>query len=454
MLTIDKSSFAIFSYSSFWVPLIAILARLNPSTAEISFFIIAGYALLGKQQSIQALALLFLFTMINPGIAPHIEIGPLLRYVVLFSVFLSIFLRISFLKYHSIAFYTLVFAVFILIHSFFFSKFAIVSILKIVSWTIVIISLLKAWGELNELEHVRMKKWISRFFLFILLSSLPFLLIPEIGYRYNLSGFQGVLNHPQAFGVFIALVAAIFFAHFFEKNKFSWSLVSLLFLICLLIFLSKARTAILSLFMSLSITLFFFFITFFLKKKFVLPIFQTKRFFFILFLVFFLLFTSKIIKPIDSFLQKNTSNINNLFEIFKESRGVLFQPMIENINKNFITGIGFGIASDPLSMNIQRDPFLNLPISVSVEKGTIYIAILEELGIFGFILFVIWVFILFYKVVIYSYASMIILITILLLNIGEAMLFSIGGMGLPILILLTSIISRPKLSLNSSTSTY
>ena len=114
MLTIDNPSFVIFSYSSFWVPLIAILARLNPSTAEISFFIIAGYALLGKQQAIQALALLFLFTMISSGIAPDIEHMSLIRYIVVISAFLSIFFRISFLKYHPITLYTLGFAGFIL----------------------------------------------------------------------------------------------------------------------------------------------------------------------------------------------------------------------------------------------------------------------------------------------------------------------------------------------------
>jgi len=447
MLTIDKPSYAIFSYSSFWVPLIAILARLNPSTAEISFFIIAAYALLGKQQAIQALALLFLFTMISSGIAPDTEYSSLIRYIVVFSAFLSIFFRISFLKYHPIALYTLGLAGFILIHSLFFSKLADVSILKIVNWTIVVITLLKAWGELNELEHERIKKWVTRFFLFISLSSLPFLFIPEIGYRNNQSGFQGVLNHPQAFGILIALVAAIFFGHLFEKNKSSWSLVSILFLLCLLIFLSKSRTASLSLFIGLFISLLFFFIISFLRKKYVLTIFRSKLYFFILFLMLFLLFISGIIEPINNFLfEKNISNINNLFESYKESRGILFQPMIENINKNFITGIGFGIASDPLSMNIQLDPFLNLPISAAVEKGTVYIAILEELGIFGFILFVMWVFILFYKAAIHSLGSMIILITILLINIGEAVLFSIGGIGLPVLILLTSIITRPKLS--------
>jgi hypothetical protein len=164
--------------------------------------------------------------------------------------------------------------------------------------------------------------------------------------------------------------------------------------------------------------------------------------------VFFLLFFFQSIELLNNFLKKNTVNTDNLFEIFKESRGVLFEPMIENINKNFITGIGFGIASDPLSMSIQRDTFLYLPISAPIEKGTLYIAVLEELGIFGFILFVIWVFILFYKATINGLGSLTVLMNILLLNISESVLFSVGGMGLPILILLTSIISKPKLFLN------
>jgi hypothetical protein len=432
--------------------LIAILARLNPSTAEISFFIIAGYALLGKQQALQALVLLFLFTALNDEIAPSVEFVSLLRYVVIFSAFFSIFLRANFLKYNLTALYTLCFAVFIIIHSMFFSSVIEVSVLKLISWTIVMITLLKAWGELNELEYDRMKKWVARFILFILLSSLPFLLIPEVGYEKNNIGFQGVLNHPQAFGVLAALSAATFSGYFFEKrNKSLWSLISILFLILWLIFLSKARSAMLSFSFSLFIALLFFFLNPF-KKKFYLGIFKYKSLFFIIllfliFLIFYLLLISETTNFINNFITKNNNEeFDSLFKIYLQSRNVLIEPMIENINKNFITGIGFGIASDPLSMNIQLDPFLKLPIGAAVEKGTIYIAILEELGIFGFILFVMWVFILFYKVGIYSLGSMIILITILLINIGEAVLFSIGGIGLPVLILLTSIITRPKLS--------
>ena len=98
---------------------------------------------------------------------------------------------------------------------------------------------------------------------------------------------------------------------------------------------------------------------------------------------------------INNFLRKNSAEeFNNIYETYLQSRNILIEPMIDNINKNFTTGIGFGVASSLSTANIQLDRFFNLPIWMSVEKGTIYIAISEELGIFGFILFVLWIFIL------------------------------------------------------------
>ena len=453
MLTADKSSFVISSYSSFWFPLIAVLARLNSSTADISFFILAGYALLGKQQVIQAFALLFLFTMINFKIAPDVESVSLIRYVVIFCAFLSIFLRISFLKYDPLTLYTLGFAAFVIIHSIFFSKFADLSIVKIISWTIVVITLFKTWTGLDELEHDRMKKWITRFFLLVALSSLPFLLIPEVGYTLHEDKFQGVLLHPQTFGLFIALVTVIFFGYLFEKNKFSLRLLGIIFLLCSLIFLSKSRTAGFSLIIALVFSFSFFFIlNFFIRKK-KLSIFKSFFIFtLLLFSIIFLLFNSEIKNQIIYFFNKDTStDIDSLLQTYLKSRAVLIQPIIENIKKDFIVGIGFGVSSDPLMMIIHRDPFLNLPISAPIEKGIIFFSILEELGIFGFILFMIWILILFYKAMMNGISSIMVLILILSSNIGEATLFSVGGIGLPFLILLTSVITRPKASSISST---
>ena len=44
----------------------------------------------------------------------------------------------------------------------------------------------------------------------------------------------------------------------------------------------------------------------------------------------------------------------------------------------FIEGIGFGIASDYESMNIYRDKIFGLHMATQVEKGILFIAMLEE----------------------------------------------------------------------------
>ena len=142
--------------------------------------------------------------------------------------------------------------------------------------------------------------------------------------------------------------------------------------------------------------------------------------------------------------------VDNFFDAYFISRGKLIYPMLENINENFLNGIGFGIASDPSTMIVRYDPFMNIPISASVEKGVVPIMILEEIGIIGFIFFLLWIYKLFYRSIMNGFESLILFITIFLLNMGEGVLFSPGGQGLLFLILLTSIIAKPSIVKNSS----
>jgi hypothetical protein len=52
------------------IPILAMAMRIaSTPTANLSYLVIVGYALLGRAQAIQALALSWLFTMLSPGIA-------------------------------------------------------------------------------------------------------------------------------------------------------------------------------------------------------------------------------------------------------------------------------------------------------------------------------------------------------------------------------------------------
>jgi hypothetical protein len=111
--------------------------------------------------------------------------------------------------------------------------------------------------------------------------------------------------------------------------------------------------------------------------------------------------------------------------------------MLDNINQNPIEGIGFGVASVPGQMNIQTDPYFNLPIGASVEKGVLPVAITEELGIPGLLLVGAWAYILVKRSSSNGLSALSVSIVALILNLGEAVLFSPGGMGMLTLIFLS-----------------
>ncbi|MFN4160362.1 MAG: hypothetical protein ACK4FW_00005, partial [Stenotrophomonas sp.] len=74
------------------VMLLALRLASTP-TATAAFFLLAGYALTGRAQAIQALALSWLFSMLSPGIAPEVPQAALGRYAVIAGAALSVLLR-------------------------------------------------------------------------------------------------------------------------------------------------------------------------------------------------------------------------------------------------------------------------------------------------------------------------------------------------------------------------
>ena len=116
--------------------------------------------------------------------------------------------------------------------------------------------------------------------------------------------------------------------------------------------------------------------------------------------------------------------------------GGLIGEMWQNIKEKPFTGIGFGIASDVHEMNVQRDPLLGLPLGAPIEKGVLPVAVLEEVGLFGLGFVVAWLWSFLRYWIRGGVVPVSVGLTILLLNMGEATLFSPGGMGLLSLILI------------------
>tara|TARA_B100001057_G_C22871425_1_gene959106 strand:- start:8778 stop:9725 length:948 start_codon:yes stop_codon:yes gene_type:complete len=309
---------------------------------------------------------------------------------------------------------------------------------------IVIITLSFSFKNLSFEEFELTKKLLIDTLFKIVLLSFPFLLFSDIGYSRNDFAFHGVFNHPQAFGLTMAITASLLLEKLFfnEMSKIEFFVKFLLS--SSLIYLSMSRTAGLALIFGLVVFLFLILLNINYKKIVMRAItFKIAILSFLLLAIMILQFSSTITDFFNIYLSKQGRIVvENLYNAYEISRGLLYQPMIDNIIKNPILGIGFGIASDLSAMKI--DYFLGVPVSAAIEKGILPLAVIEEVGIFGFIIFILWIYLIIKTVLIKNFYSSIVLFTLLFLNFGEAGLFSPGGFGMLYLLILILTIYNPK----------
>lgn len=219
-----------------------------PSTAGLSYLVVAAYSLLGRAQVIQSLALSWFLSMINPGLAPEAQWASVGRYVVLAAAAASVMARSLFfvsgqgVPVHRAVLSTTLLGLIIVLHSLLFSPLPDVSVLKAASWTLVVATLLSAWSSLSDVEQQGVESRLFGGLVVIMISSLPFL-VSSVGYLRNGTGFQGVLSHPQAFGPTMALLGAWAASSVLAARRPAWSLVGIFAACVVLVVLSEARTA-------------------------------------------------------------------------------------------------------------------------------------------------------------------------------------------------------------------
>lgn len=420
---------------------IALLMRFaSAPTAGASYFLIAGYALAGRSQAVQALALCWLFGMLNPALAPDSSLSTIGRYAVLACAALSVLARGQFASVKGmprVAFASLVLGIVIMTHSVLFSPVMDVSILKAASWTVTALTIFYAWRQIDSDARHRLTLQLQRGLLTLMAVSLP-LSASGVGYITNGHEFQGVMAQPQAFGPTMALLAAWIGSELLAEPRSAWWKISAFFVCLFLIFLSGARTAAFSVLLGLVLAVILVPMLSRRAVKSVLPGLANPKLYFTgaLVLLVGLAAGTLVSDQIDAFVAKRSA-VTNVADAYQTSRGELIETMMANIRENPIVGIGFGIASDPAGMVVERDPILGLPVSAVIEKGVLPIAIAEELGIPGLALVVAWLSILVLHAARASGVSGIaVLFTCLLINMGESMLFSPGGMGMLLLLLI------------------
>jgi len=414
--------------------LIGIFASIYVVSA-VELLVYAGlalHALRGPRQAIESLSLMFVLLMANPGVISGS--GKSLRWGVLIAGFGGTLLHAASnttkkdSQSNPIVTYIWIFFLIMLPVSLFTSKIAVVSTFKLLSFFMGTFTILYCFRQTQYLKD-HWKNWFTTIFTFMTVGS--FLILPlGLGYLRNGSGFQGLFNHPQTMGPVGAIMATWFLGiYLFSREKKSiWYLV-MGGLCIFFIFLSQARIG-----LAMMAGGFVFAYLAFIGSGKIVRIPRAGKNMIALsvfaFLVLLAYDASSITNFFTEFLQKRTEGAE-LSEVVYESRGFLIAASMQNFYDFPVFGIGFGVPTDYESGFRNMSTFMGIPTGASIEKGFMPSAVLEETGLIGATLTIILIATLIITVNRkHQFHVLWLLMTTLLLNVGEAVLFSFGGLGL------------------------
>jgi hypothetical protein len=339
---------------------------------------------------------------------------------------------------HRFTLMTILLGLFIVGHSLLFSPLADVSILKALSWMLAMATIVSAWTGLSDRGRNQVSQQLFWAMVVIMVASLP-LAVRSSGYLTNGTGFQGILNHPQVFGPAMALLCAWATARALADRQPPWWLLALAGTSLATVVMSEARTAGLALVLGVGFSVLLGPMLVGQPMGRMVSGFASGRIWAILVCVCLAAVASLsgTAAFVQGFITKSgRADVEGIIEAYSRSRGRLIDPMLANIAEHPLTGIGFGIASEPWRMNVQTDPVFGVPVGASVEKGVTPLMVLEELGAFGAALVALWVVALLRGSARGGLIPLVVCVTALLLNMGESTLFSPGGFGLILLVLL------------------
>lgn len=434
--TAVNKSFASGTGAPMAVLCIAFALRFVPEpTGLLPFVVLSVLALAGPGPSLMALAGAWVLSSLNPALIPDSDGAAAGRYLVFAMVLLGAAVR--WLSDWPRGIYvsrpvgaTALLTGFLILHSVSVSSLPTISLAKALLWGVTMCAVLSSWHRLTTAEHANVLEAINRIMQAVVLTSAPLLFVSD-GFALNETGFQGLLNHPQVFGLVAALVAALSASRVLSARRLlGWE--SALFVVSVyLVLRSESRTALLGSVLGLGAAA----VVQGVRRgsiRAAMPLFaSTARALSIAICVIALVVVGVATGTVQHFISKSgRADVSNVVEAYEVSRGLLIVQMTENIQRNPLFGIGFGAPSVSGMLDISLDPYFRVPITAPVEKGVLPVAVVEELGVVGAASVLGWLWIGLRRAARSGLSSMAVLFSVLALNVGEAALFSPGGIGL------------------------
>lgn len=287
--------------------------------------------------------------------------------------------------------------------------------------------------------------WFYTLFVLIVLLSLPFLAVRSVGFARNGAGFQGILNHPQAYAVFLSPYIALLLAEVVFLQRYNRFNILMLLVGAGSLVLTQGRTGLAAIVVAAGLLIVF--ALFFhrsLLKQFGTPFRKLGGIVAVLAITVLVIFKYDAIQSsVYKFLLKRDA-ATDLRGSYDVSRGKKLGEQERNIATHPVFGIGFGLPSSPGELDVQRDPVFGLPVGASVEKGLFFVSVFEEIGYVGAFFFYLFLIILFRQLIrATDIAVPWMVLAAFATNVGEATLFSFGGMGLFIWLLFGMAMIKP-----------
>jgi hypothetical protein len=382
--TSESAWTSVSTYGLLWAVLITgclwIFSR-SAVAVDIVLCLLCIWALRGPYWALQSLALSAVIKYLNVAIVGLSANSAGLFWLVICFAAVRIFL--SFRSRHLIRVLpVLIFSAVALLTSAFSSPALDVSIMKALSFAILVSAVVGGTDDLDEDQLRRLLSWLFSLGLTVLLLSLVTLIRPDIAFHFRGQQLRGIINHPQALGVISApIAAALLSATLLEKTGSLVSRLALTGAVCMALALTQARTAAVAAIAGVAASL--------IASGISVPTRRREPYALRLALVLGLSAcalaiaeyrTGEIRNAIESFVFKRGGA--SVEEAFLESRGLGILAEYQNFLKKPLSGNGFGVYPDGFfpSGVVRIGGF---PISAPVEKGFLPTAVLEETGLFG-----------------------------------------------------------------------
>ncbi|OZM56412.1 hypothetical protein CIB95_11600 [Lottiidibacillus patelloidae] len=396
-----------------WIVLTILLIFSFINSITLLLFLLSLLLFL-RQKEIGALKIINIITLrtiINPGIAVNIGEWQNLKWLIMFLC--AFYLLKSYSKTQEIyrkkikgiVRLVLLFTVYNVIASFWFSTLPTVAIFKLLSYVVIFMSVLIGIGYThNKIDWL---KWMLKIFVLFMSISIPMISM-SLGYLRTGSSFQGLSNHPNMFGLLAALFVGILLTCVQTKRINNYFLVILLSSITIyMVVLSKSRTAFITCVVLFLMYTFFININRYIKVMIINMVTIT--------MIVILVSDNFILSSILDILYKGNTDI---FSSRQEQIGGL----VANFLRNPLFGNGFAVPVTPFRTYSFSSDYI-------VEPGNLIIAVLSYSGITGFILFSSYIYKMFWTNIREFKFVGFLPVSVLIINMGEMVFFSSNNIG-------------------------